>query len=379
MVLWLPIRVSHHARHLARTLVRVLEEKVDIALASLINSIEAVRCTEMFLSRKVLVSRILTIVILGWFVPTAASTMYGMPIDPPRLHEVQAPSGDAEIRGEFRGFPIQIRTTQRLAGAIDSVQWNGQEFIDSYDHGRQLQSASSFDAGQPNPFWSERFNPTEAGSSRDGTGDRSSSKLLSIEVESNRLRTAIEAAFWLAPGESSGGYSALNPAVRSQHVIAKDVKIGTEWNGRLLSNVIDYRVTFRIPEDEPHQFAQFEVLTGYMPPEFSEFWGFDFDSKNLVKLSDGPGEQSMPIVFSTSSGDHAMGCLCVASPAGNYNGPGYGRFRFREENVVKWNCVFRLSQADGIPHGEHSFRVLVPIGTREDVRLALQHLLDNLP
>lgn len=309
--------------------------------------------------------------IMAWETKTA----HGQEDLLPQERKIDSPNGDAEIRGDYRGSSIRIRTTQRLAGAIDSIEWNGKEFIDSFDHGRQLQSASSFDAGQNTPFWSERFNPTEAGSSRDGVGNQSTSKLLQIEVEPNRLRTKIEAAFWLAPGESSGGFSALNQKERSSHIIAKDVLIGLERNGKRFPNVIDYRVNFQVPAGESHRMAQFEALTGYMPPEFSEFWGFDVNSKQLVLLSDGPGEQSMPIVFSTPSGEFAMGCLCIDASRKECRGPGYGRFRFLAENVVKWNCVFRVSKTDGIDAGEYSFRIFVPIGTREDVRLAIQHLI----
>ena len=52
-----------------------------------------------------------------------------------------SPSGDAVIRSPEGGGGITIRTTSRLAGAIDSLVWNKKEFIDSHDHGRQLQSA----------------------------------------------------------------------------------------------------------------------------------------------------------------------------------------------------------------------------------------------
>jgi hypothetical protein len=319
----------------------------------------------------------------GFVLALTSSTFYSVEscaaqsveIRPDRGQSAEPPNGDAEIQGEFRNSTIRIRTTQRLAGAIDSIQWNGKEFIDSYDHGRQLQSASSFDAGQSSPFWSERFNPTEAGSSRDGTGDKSTSKLLHIEIEPSRLKTKVDAAFWLAPGESSGSFPALNQKERSNHVIAKDVQIGLETKGHVLPNVIDYRVTFQIPSGEVHQFAQFEALTGYMPPEFSEFWGFDVDSNKLVPLDDGPGEQSMPIVFSTPSGEFAMGCLCEVPEQKIHQGPGYGRFRFLNEKVVKWNCVFRMSKTTGVDAGEYSFRIFVPIGTREDVRLAIQHLI----
>ncbi len=55
----------------------------------------------------------------------------------------QQPSGDAVIRGKAGKSEIVIRTTTRLAGAIHSLTWDGVEFVDSADHGRQIQSAAS--------------------------------------------------------------------------------------------------------------------------------------------------------------------------------------------------------------------------------------------
>ncbi|HEY4259325.1 MAG TPA: hypothetical protein VGM98_04160, partial [Schlesneria sp.] len=91
---------------------------------------------------------------------------------------VSVPSGDAQIRSPYGGSEIAITTTTRLAGAIHSLTWKGQEFINSVDHGRQLQSASNFDAGST--FTPETFNPTEAGSVDDGAGPKSSSRLLHL-------------------------------------------------------------------------------------------------------------------------------------------------------------------------------------------------------
>ena len=70
--------------------------------------------------------------------------------------------GDAEIRSTVEGDQLVLRTTSRLAGAVDSITWRNQEFIDSHDHGRQLQSAINLDISTP--FQPETFNPTEAGS-----------------------------------------------------------------------------------------------------------------------------------------------------------------------------------------------------------------------
>ena len=120
----------------------------------------------------------------------------------------EAPSGDAVIRAPAGRSEIVITTTSRLAGAIHSLTWNGKEFIDSADHGRQLQSAANFDLGKP--FFPEVFNPTEAGSRADGAGERSSSRLLKLSARGRVLETTTQMAFWLAPGEESEGHLAYN-------------------------------------------------------------------------------------------------------------------------------------------------------------------------
>ena len=45
-------------------------------------------------------------------------------------------SGDAVIRAPAGGSEIVIKTTSRMAGAIEFLQWGGKEFIDDDDHGR---------------------------------------------------------------------------------------------------------------------------------------------------------------------------------------------------------------------------------------------------
>jgi hypothetical protein len=176
-----------------------------------------------------------------------------------------APSGDAVIRAAAGTSEIVVTTTCRLAGAIHSLTWAGQEFIDSVDHGRQLQSASSFDCARREPFWAECYNPTEAGSRRDGAGSTSSSKLLALTAHGNELITTTQMAFWLAPGETSDQKPALNPGILSQHLVRKHVRIGVpNW-----PHALRYDVTFTVPTGERHRLAQFEAVTGYMPTVFS--------------------------------------------------------------------------------------------------------------
>ena len=276
--------------------------------------------------------------------------------------------GDATIRAKAGASEVVIRTTARTAGAIHSLTWGGKEFVDSFDHGRQLQSASNFDCGQK--FIPEVFNPTEAGSMADGRGDRSTSKLLELSAKGNELTTLGRMAFWLKPGEKSQGQPARNTVALSDHYLAKRVTVG---HGDM-PHAIEYRATFLVPTGEKHTYSQFEAVTGYMPPEFGTFLRFDAAAGKLKPLSDGPGEQADPVVLATADGKHAMGVYSPDQPSKGFEQAGYGRFRFAAEKVVKWNCVFRARNKDGVPGGDYQFRCFLVVGSRADCEATLTAL-----
>ena len=289
----------------------------------------------------------------------------------PILATASNSAGNATIRKVAGPSEIVIKTTQRLAGAIDSLTWNGKEFIDSHDHGRQLQSASNLDCGTP--IQNETYNPTEAGSRKDALGASSSSELLEISAAGSELKTKSKMAFWLPPGELSGTNPAKNTTLVSNHLLAKKVKIGY----KSLPNVISYDVTFTLPKGEHHTLAVFEALTGYMPAEFSRF--LCFKSGTLEPLSDGPGEQPFPVVMSLPSGTHAMGIFAPHQVLADTTGPGYGRDRFEKAKVVKWNCVYRIKNKEALPAGENTFRMFVIVGDLETVRSSLVALQKEFP
>lgn len=288
-------------------------------------------------------------------------------IEPPVVDGNQTLSIDCD------GSPLTITTTSRLAGAVDSLRWRNHEFIDSADHGRQLQSACSFDAMSDEPFWAERFNPTEAGSRLDGAGKRSTSRLLAIERDDRQLRTSTQMAFWLAPGEKSQGRPALNTRVLSDCVLHKRIRLGAYDD----PHVIQIDNTFEIDLKERSRYAQFEVLTGYMPNEFSEFWRVSKASKELQRLDDGPGEQPDPVILSTKDGQFAMGAISAGHPDWIEPSAGYGRFRFPTEKVVKWNVVYRYREVPSITKSRASFRVLVAVGTLDQVHLAIRRAIEG--
>lgn len=262
-------------------------------------------------------------------------------------------SADQTITGNVYGTPLQMQITNRTAGAFSSLVYRGTEFLDSADHGRELQSASQFDG------FVECLNPTEGGSVADGSGPSTTSVLLSSSTPSaNRLLASTQMAYWEPAGASypqgcgdpPKAYSAQNTTNLSGHVLSKDVTIGA-----VVPNAIEYWVTFQTAE--AHGSAVFEALTGYMPTSFSQF--LTYDPKTLTLTSVSPsGEQPYPGILSTPDGSYAMG-IYLPPQAGF---AGYGLFN--KQSTMKWNAVFRLG---AVPAGSYSFRNFVIVGTRAQV------------
>jgi hypothetical protein len=268
------------------------------------------------------------------------------------------PIADATISNGAGKTAISITTTERLAGAIHSLTWNGKEFINSYDHGRELQSAASFNG------FGECYNPTEAGSNQDWTGNTSTSFLQYLFTSGNFLETQTLPAFWTQPDQIAPGCGiAINSTQRSSIYFRKKITIGMPG----MANVIRYDTEFDIPESFTS--ATFEVLTGYMPPEFSEFWNYDPENLQLDSLSDGPGEQEIPIILATIDKNFAMGIYSPDQPRPQWGGAGYGRWRF--DDCTKWNCVFRESS---IVPGIYKYRSYVIVGSLSDVEVNMTDL-----
>jgi hypothetical protein len=272
------------------------------------------------------------------------------------------------VRQPVLNSTLVLHASPRTAGAIDSLVFRGREFVNAFDHGREWQSAVSYDG------FGECLNPTEAGSKKDGPGPDSSSQLLDARAGDAVLSTTVRMAFWLAPdeaykpacGQHKDVHIAQNNEVVSTDTLLKRVAVGY----REMPNVIEYLVTLNV--GEPHQTMVFEALTGYMPPEFSLFLTFDPATSQIAPLSDSPGEQPLPVIVSTKDRQFAVG---VYSPDPN---PGYGRFLFTQNprlkgwNTSKWNCVFRAGAVRPGPVTHHCF---IALGTVDEVQAALRNLI----
>ncbi len=269
------------------------------------------------------------------------------------------PQPPLTISGEFKGHSVLVTAMPRSAGAIESLQWGGTEYIDASDHGRHLQSAVSFDG------LTECDNPTEAGASRDGLNS-SSSVLLKASSSENVLRTQSRMAYWLRLGQHRACGEARNDLATpvSSTVLTKSVRLLPGYN-----NVLEHRISFDLAR--PRSLAQFEVLTAYMPARFDTFYLFNTTASRMEPLSDGPGEQQFPVVLATADAANALALYTPQAGAIGLAGPGYGRWRFRNEHVTKSNVVFRQANAHS---GGHTFLVYSVFGSLADVRSTLARL-----
>src|SRR6476646_11453169 len=96
-------------------------------------------------------------------------------------------NGNATISATDPVFgTISVSTSTKFAGAVSSIKWGGKEYINNWDHGRQLQLDSQFF----NRYIC--YNPYEAGSFEDGQKPTSTSKLLSLSASGNRLEATTQ-------------------------------------------------------------------------------------------------------------------------------------------------------------------------------------------
>jgi len=277
-------------------------------------------------------------------------------------------AGDMEISRTAGISPIVIKTCSKDAGAICSLKWHGKEFINDFDHGRQLQSASFFHDCSPDcPV----FNPTEAGAAARFDGiypfpQGSSSQLIGYWNTSNQLATTTRMAWW----DHSYGQATSN------HTLHKKVTIG--YKG--LAHVIEYLTYFAVPQDENYIGQMYEVVTGYMPPEFSKFWSFDPSPNNAPNYPLQPRsdkeKNNLPVIVSTLDQGWAMGVYSQNHPRpSQFSNPSYRATRFPD--VAKWNTVFRFTKRNGNLQ-DMAFQSYVIVGSLENVRISMIQLYNKL-
>lgn len=271
--------------------------------------------------------------------------------------------GDMTLTVPMLDSQVVLQTEAKFGGAVTSLIFRGKEHIDRSDHGRLLQSASSFDG------LGECYNPTEGGASR-LSKNQEASVVKAASMEGNQLRTITAMAFFLAPGRAyprgcgSKKYlkRAVNEAETSNHILEKQLTVGIPD----FPNVIEHHVIYYVPDQ--FSSATFGASTGYLPKEFSGAVYYDPRQSKEINPGDRQGEQALPVILFTPDKRYAMGVYSPELPQKGLK-VGYGRFTFPAVN--KWNCVFREKN---VKPGPYKYRCMVVLGTLDEVEDTMNRL-----
>jgi alpha-tubulin suppressor-like RCC1 family protein len=227
-------------------------------------------------------------------------------------------NGNATISGNAFGQPLTVSTSSQFAGAVSSIKWGNKEFINNWDHGRQL---------SPNYQFFNRYicyNPYETGSLEDGQSPTSTSKLLSLSASGNTLESETQMAWYYrnfvsnpTVNDACGDPSQWLPVTPyttplSDYHVHKKVTVG------FLSfpNVIEYLSEVFIPEAVQRGINNPTAVLNY---EFSTIGSWDVVSKTYRKLRALSGEDDRIKIASTVDGSNAMGWYSpeLLQPYGN--------------------------------------------------------------
>lgn len=259
------------------------------------------------------------------------------------LSPAYARLGDLSISSLFKGSPIAVATSARMGGAITSIVWRNIQYVNAHDHGREFQSAVFY----PLPGG----NPTEAGSARDGTTNRSSTVVLGATAAGSHLATVCQAAYW----------TPVNGHPVSDATILTDVTVG--WHG--IPNLIRYQVS--VTASGVHGASVIEALAAYMPPTLGRHY---YSYRNHIQTPLG----SPLRVGAHSNGWIAPGAVIANDGAGHSVGilgdtdPAYYTIGTYPGQAAKLNAVW---PADFVPGQIYTHVVYIAIGSRHDVEAAL--------
>ena len=197
-----------------------------------------------------------------------------------------------------------IGADRKYAGAISSLVCNGKEFIDNFDHGRQLQTALTYGGnGALDSIGCD--NPTEAGSFYNARDNNSDSKLLEFSQNANTLHTKTQMANWLEVGRPENNNSPHELGCATDKIITQGQPSNTvmEKTVTINSNVITYNVNVAL---DPNK-TLFVVATGaYLTSDFSDFWTYYTGTHQWQNVAP---QTTDPKIAATGDGRYALGVI----------------------------------------------------------------------
>ena len=291
------------------------------------------------------------------------------------------PNGDATISGNSGGFPLTIKTTDRLAGAIDSLTWNGKEFVNSYDHGRQLQYMWQKDG------LGECYNPTEAGTYLDDVGPNSTSILNYINKPNvNTLVTGNFPGYWARPATPSffctGATTAVNTELATPDYFAKQVQIG---HGNL-ANVVKLNASINVTKPFDRLFV--ETPASFLDSSLTRMWRYNPKTSNLVEQFEEAKYkasifsyrriETTPPILSTPDGKYAVGAWATGASKNRHIT--YSLLKYPNTDPKQASNIISISNnEDFVPVGQLNYESFLIVGTLDSVKASMNALYAQNP
>lgn len=278
---------------------------------------------------------------------------------------------------------VSISSSDRCAGAVDSLVFSGKECVNSFDHGRQIQTCCL------DTRYEGCYNPTQAGSRSDGLGYSTSSQRISGSITNNgqTLNTSTRAAFWARPGETindSGVYgcTANNTTIVSDYVASTSYALVS----RPLTTLIRYDLSWVVGRAMPANSFMSELVTGYHTSDFSV--GYEIVPENGYAarlrhmgdhLTQAGQERPYPTILITPDGSRAIG-VYSASISGSTTAYATWLWRFGQNqgtnDCSKWTIVRRY-QSSFSAGQTVSARCYIVVGQTTDVHQDLIALMQG--
>lgn len=188
-----------------------------------------------------------------------------------RGYSLQAESPERAAEYRISNQVLSLGICSRDAGAVCSIVYDGHEFVNDFDHGRQMQIAWSYNG------LGEAYNPTESGSSDDFIKISSTSELLFVGADGASLITKSHPAYWQRPGKGR------NTQTVTKDTLEKKLTLGYGGDPHVI--VLDAAVTVS-PEltGPPITKIRIEAPAFYTSGELTEHYQLDRRDGSMVKI-----------------------------------------------------------------------------------------------
>jgi hypothetical protein len=253
------------------------------------------------------------------------------------------PNGTLVLARPFGRSDLSLRLARRVAGAVDSLTWDGVTFIADTEADDALQARLTV-----GPDADGRA-ASEAGSPEDGAP--AAQRLTGLRFGRSWAETETRLAW--------------TPAGAKAVILHKRVGLGLPG----LGNAVEVQARFDLPE--PADAARFEALAAAVPAEFSEAWSFDRGTGTVSRLDPADGDQRRPVILAMPEGSHALAFWSPNPPEQEADAPRPAFAVRRGPDTTRLSCAFAVAHAAA---GAHDFACYALVGTLADIRAALRSL-----